>query len=97
MGRLILLALVTMIAWGLWAVVAGLATDSILPETAMGLSYAAGTLVVAAIIAVVFLGEPLQMTDTAGILLAGIAIALVANWSSSRTSRADRVRSRNTS
>ncbi|QRV17837.1 EamA family transporter (plasmid) [Haloterrigena salifodinae] len=155
MGRPILLALVTMIAWCLWAVFAGLATDSILPETAMGISYAVGTLVVvtdivvtrtiptavvydglfyaalagvasatggialyaalargdaaivttisalyfvvAVVIAVVFLEEPLQMTDTAGILLAGIAIALIANRSNSRTSRADRVRSRNTS
>ncbi len=53
--------------------------------------------IVAVVIAVVFLEEPLQMTDTAGILLAGIAIALIANRSNSRTSRADRVRSRNTS
>lgn len=137
MGRPILLALVTMFAWGLWAVFARLATDSILPETAMGISYAVGTLVagtylvttqkipttivydglfyaalagiasaaggialyaalakgdaaivttisalyfvVAAVIAVVFLEEPLQVTDTVGILLAGIAIALIAN------------------
>ncbi|NUB93501.1 EamA family transporter [Haloterrigena sp. SYSU A121-1] len=126
-----------MIAWGLWAVFAGLAADSILPETAVGISYAVGTLVavtyivvtrtvptavgydglfyaalagvasaaggialhaalargdaaivttisalyfvVAAVIAVVFLEESLQMTDTGGILLAGIAIALIAN------------------
>lgn len=137
MGRPILLALVTMFAWGLWAVFARLATDSILPEMAMGISYAVGTLVagtylvttqkipttivydglfyaalagiasaaggialyaalakgdaaivttisalyfvVAAVIAVVFLEESLQTTDTAGILLAGIAIALIAN------------------
>ena len=133
----ILLAVVTMIAWGLWAIFARLATDSILPETAMGISYAVGTLVavtyiaamrkvpatvvydglfyaalagiasaaggialyaalargdaaivttisalyfvVAAVIAVVFLEESLQTTDTAGILLAGIAITLIAN------------------
>ena len=133
----ILLAVVTMIAWGLWAIFARLATDSILPETAMGITYAVGTLVagtyivatrkvptavgydglcyaalagiasaaggislyaalerrdaaivttisalyfvIAAIIAVVFLEESLQVTDIAGILLAGIAIALIAN------------------
>lgn len=132
----ILLAVVTMVTWGLWAIFARLATDSLLPETAMVVSYAVGTLIaglyvvvgrkvptdvvydglfyaslagvasasggialyaalargdaatvttisalyfiVAAIIAVVFLEESVQVTDAAGILLAGIAIALIA-------------------
>lgn len=133
----ILLAIVTMVTWGLWAIFARLATNSLLPETALVVSYAAGTVisgvyigiaqktptdvtygglfyavlagvasasggialyvalekgdaaivttisalyfVVAAIIAVIFLEEPLQATDVVGILLAGIAITLIAN------------------
>ncbi|WP_323173486.1 hypothetical protein [Natrialba sp. PRR66] len=91
-----------MLAWGLWAVFARLATDSVLLETAMGISDATGTLVAGtyivatrkiptamvddglfyaalAGIAVVFPEETMQTTDTAGILLTGSAIALIAN------------------
>ncbi len=41
----LLLAIVTMVTWGLWAIFARLATDTLLPETALVVSYAAGTIV----------------------------------------------------
>lgn len=132
----IILALVTMFSWGFWAIFAKLATDNLVPETAMIISYVVGALiaigyvvvqgksthvvydgafyavlagiasafgaitlyaalaegnaaivtsisalyfVVAAVIGILFLGESLQITDAAGILMAGVAIVLIAN------------------
>lgn len=44
-SRAVLLALVTMVAWGGWAIFAKLATESLRPEVAMLLSYANATVI----------------------------------------------------
>jgi len=63
-------ALVAMLAWGVWAVVANVATRSLSPEFAMVISYATGALLAAGYIGV----QPISITlDREGILFAILA------------------------
>jgi len=63
-------ALVAMLAWGVWAVVANVATRSLSPEFAMVVSYATGALLAAGYIGV----QPISITlDREGLFFAVLA------------------------
>lgn len=81
--RAISFALVTMLAWGGWAIFAKLATESLLPETVTVISYSAGTLVAIGYVASQnFTMDPFQRASVfavlAGVFSAVGAIALYA-------------------
>jgi len=63
-------ALLAMLAWGVWAVVANVATRSLSPEFAMVVSYATGALLAAGYIGV----QPISITlDREGLFFAVLA------------------------
>ena len=63
-------ALLAMLAWGIWAVVANVATRSLSPEFAMVVSYATGALLAAAYIGT----QPITITlDREGLVFAVLA------------------------
>jgi uncharacterized membrane protein len=66
----VLFAVVAMVAWGLWAVLANVAAESLAPTTAMILSY--GTGVAVALAYVLVRGDPVSLSR------AGVAFALAA-------------------
>lgn len=72
----VLLALVTMITWGLWAVFADLATRTLLPSTTTLVSYAAAVVVTSVYVGVT--DKPISPTNS-GVsfaVLAGVASAI---------------------
>jgi uncharacterized membrane protein len=71
MNSAILFALGTTFTWGLWLVLADLASDAVDPVAAAAITY-----VVAAEIGVLVLGDPLSPTR-AGIGLAVVSIVLI--------------------
>lgn len=81
--RAIAFALVTMLAWGGWAIFAKLATESLLPETVTVISYGAGTVVaIGYVVSQNFAMQPFQRASVfavlAGVFSAVGAIALYA-------------------
>ena len=71
----ILLGLGTMVFWGLWAVFARVATRSLLPETAMVISYGTSVPVVLAYIALQQKSVSLSIDGVVFALIAGIFAA----------------------
>lgn len=69
------LAVATMFAWGLWAVFAKLATDSLLPETAMVISYTVGVFVAGVYVALQNESTQLVFDGVIFAALAGMASA----------------------
>lgn len=68
----LLFALGTMVFWGLWAIFAKVATRSLLPETAMVISYAASVPIVLTYIAVQEKNISLSISGVGFALLAGL-------------------------
>ena len=82
-SQAIVLAIVAMVAWGGWTVLANEATRTIHPEVAMILSYTAGVIVAVAYVAVRHDSIALERTGVSFALAAGVfaGIAAVAFYS----------------
>lgn len=72
------LGLVAMVAWGVWAVLADLATRSLAPAVAMVVSYAAGVVLVVAFVVLRSGGVDLPPRGVGLAVLAGVASAVAA-------------------
>jgi uncharacterized membrane protein len=71
----ILLAVATMCAWGFWAIFAKLATDNLIPETAMIISYVVGALIASVYVVVQGKSTHVVYDGVFYAVLAGIASA----------------------